>query len=136
MHKEHDNLMAPRTTGALAMRPTRNSQGSHYFFLLSTDCIIGRNRATRLPMPKEVINLVHLMAKDEQMQQGLEFANGEGIIPDNNANDTSFDSNGSSSYSDNVLYRSDKDKIDSDSDHEDDDEEPGDNSNDEGDGGE
>jgi hypothetical protein len=36
-HEQHDNSMAPRTIGALAMRPTGNAQGNYYFFSLSTD---------------------------------------------------------------------------------------------------
>ena len=35
-HEEHDNTMAPRTIGALALRPTGNVQGSFYFFSLSS----------------------------------------------------------------------------------------------------
>jgi hypothetical protein len=39
-HEQHDNSMAPRTIGALAMRPTGNAQGNYYFFSLSTGRII------------------------------------------------------------------------------------------------
>jgi hypothetical protein len=34
-YEEHSNSMAPRTVGALAMRPTGNAQGSYYYFSLS-----------------------------------------------------------------------------------------------------
>jgi hypothetical protein len=33
-HEQHDNSMAPRTIGALAMQPTGNAQGNYYFFSL------------------------------------------------------------------------------------------------------
>ena len=36
VHEEHDNSMATRTVGALAMRPTGNSQGGHWFYSLNT----------------------------------------------------------------------------------------------------
>ena len=35
-HEPHDNTMAPRTVGALALRPTGNAQGSFYFLSLET----------------------------------------------------------------------------------------------------
>ena len=30
-HEDHDNTMATRTIGAIALRPTGNSQGGYYF---------------------------------------------------------------------------------------------------------
>jgi hypothetical protein len=44
-HEQHDNSMAPRTIGALAMRPTGNAQGNYFFFSLSTGRIINRAHA-------------------------------------------------------------------------------------------
>ena len=35
-HEPHDNSMLPRTTGAIALRPTGNAQGGHYFDSLTT----------------------------------------------------------------------------------------------------
>jgi hypothetical protein len=56
--------MAPRTIGALAMRPpTGNAQGNYYFFSLSTGRIINRAYATQLPMPDDVIERVHSLAR-------------------------------------------------------------------------
>ena len=62
-HEEHDNSMKTRTVGTLAMRPTGNAQGSYYFLSLDSGKIINRLRATRLPMPNEVIARVHLLAR-------------------------------------------------------------------------
>jgi hypothetical protein len=50
-HEQHDNTMAPRTTGAIALRPTGNAQGGYYFMSLTTGRRISRNQWTALPMP-------------------------------------------------------------------------------------
>jgi hypothetical protein len=63
VHEEHDNTMATRTTGAIAMRPTGNSQGGYYFYSLTTGRLLNRNHWTALPMPADVIQRVHDMAK-------------------------------------------------------------------------
>jgi hypothetical protein len=44
VHEEHDNSMAARTTGAIALRPIGNDQGGHYFYSLSTGQRLNRNR--------------------------------------------------------------------------------------------
>jgi hypothetical protein len=62
-HEQHDNSMTPRTIGALALRPTGNAQGTWYFLSLSTGRRLKRNHATKLPMPHEVVNCVHRMAR-------------------------------------------------------------------------
>jgi hypothetical protein len=62
-HEQHDNSMAPRTIGALAMRPTSNAQGNYYFFSLSTGRIINRAHATPLPMPDDMIERVSALAR-------------------------------------------------------------------------
>ena len=38
-HEQHDNSMAPRTIGAIALRPSGNDQGGHYFLSLTT-CLL------------------------------------------------------------------------------------------------
>ena len=55
--------MTARTTGAIAMRPTGNLQGTYYFFSLTTGRLLTRSRWTELPMPSEVIQRVHVMAR-------------------------------------------------------------------------
>ena len=62
-HETHDNSMTPRTTGALALWPTGNHQGGHLFFSLSTGKILNRNHWTALPMPLEVVDRVHVLAR-------------------------------------------------------------------------
>eukprot|EP00957_Ditylum_brightwellii_P136668 10422235-Ditylum_brightwellii.AAC.3 len=41
-HESHTNDMAPRTVGAIALRPTGNLQGGYFFFSLSSGRRINR----------------------------------------------------------------------------------------------
>ena len=61
-HEEHDNSMAARTIGAITLRPTGNTQGGYF-----------RGCWTSLPMPNEVIDRVHRMARQEHGNNGLLF---------------------------------------------------------------
>ena len=72
-HEEHNNSMSPRTVGALALRPTGNAQGSFYFMSLSTGRVLNRLRGTALPMPDDVIDRVHRMARQQKADPGLLF---------------------------------------------------------------
>ena len=72
-HEEHDNSMAVRTIGAIALRPTGNTQGGYFFFSLTTGRVLNRGRWTSLPMPNEVIDRVHRMAQQEHGNNGLLF---------------------------------------------------------------
>jgi hypothetical protein len=79
--------MTPRTTRALAMRPTGNTQGGFYFYSLTTGRLISRNRWTELPMPAEVIERVHTLARRANAARGpLAFLNRFGL-PIADAND-------------------------------------------------
>jgi hypothetical protein len=62
-HEQHDSSMTPCTIGALALWPTGNVQGTWYFMSLSTGRVLKQNHATQLPMPHEVIDTVHRMAR-------------------------------------------------------------------------
>lgn len=77
-HEEHDNSMRPRTIGAIALRPTGNNQGSHYYFSLSSGRIINRSYATALPMPSEVIDRVHTLARRQKANKGIIFGGRDG----------------------------------------------------------
>ena len=72
-HEKHDNSMATRTIGAIALHPTGNTQGGYFFFSLSTGRVLNRGRWTSLPMPNEVIDRVHCMARQEHGNSGLLF---------------------------------------------------------------
>ena len=123
-HEEHDNSMAPRTAGALALRPTGNAQGGYYFFSLSTGRVLNRNHATRLPMPQEVIAQVHRLARRQKANPGLVFtdrANQHVDVADDEDNGSlAYDSDEDSDYypdddddSDNDSYPDDDDDSDS-----------------------
>ena len=72
-HEEHNNSMSPRTVGALALRPTGNAQGSFYFMSLSTGWVLNRLRGTPLPMPDDVIERIHRMARQQKADPCLLF---------------------------------------------------------------
>ena len=82
-HEPHDNSMLPRTTGAIALRPTGNAQGGRYFYSLTTDKRLHRTQWTELPMPADVIDRVHKLSRRELKLTPLEFADRAGVlIPD------------------------------------------------------
>jgi hypothetical protein len=89
-HEEHDNSMAPRTIGALALRPTGNAQGNYYFFSLSTGRILNRVHATKLSMPDDVIERVHAMARRQKANPGLVFLD-RNQVPDVDDDDSDAD---------------------------------------------
>ena len=72
-HEQHNNSMMSRTVGALALRPTGNAQGGFYFLSLSTGRVLNRLRATALPMPDNVVDQVHRMARQQRANPGLMF---------------------------------------------------------------
>jgi hypothetical protein len=61
-HEKHNNLMTTCTVGALALCPTGNQQGGHYFYSLMTGMRLHRTHWTELPMPAEVKDRVHALA--------------------------------------------------------------------------
>jgi len=63
--------MAPRTIGAIATRPTGKAQGSYYYFSLSSGRIVNRTYAAALPMPDDVIDRVHAIARRQKANPGL-----------------------------------------------------------------
>jgi hypothetical protein len=90
VHEEHDNSMATRTTGAIALRPTGNAQGGYFFLSLNTGRRLNRNHWTLLPMPAEVIDHVHTLARRSGADIGITFADRLGnvlIDPDDDDSD-------------------------------------------------
>jgi hypothetical protein len=73
-HEPHDNSMLPRTTGAIALCPTGNAQGGHYFYSLSTGKRLNRNQWTELPMPADVVQRVDRLCRRPLGLTALEFA--------------------------------------------------------------
>ncbi|KAI2495309.1 hypothetical protein MHU86_19208 [Fragilaria crotonensis] len=76
--------MTPRTTGAIALRPTGNAQGGHYFYSLTTGKRLHRTQWTELPIPADVIDRVHRLSRRDLELTPLEFSDRAGVlIPDN-----------------------------------------------------
>ena len=86
-HDEHDNSMKARTTGAIALRPTGNSQGGYFFYSLQSGLRLHRRPGawTVVPTPHGVIDRVHELAKDAP--EGITFDD----FPDDPADDQSDD---------------------------------------------
>jgi hypothetical protein len=78
VQEQHYNSMATITTGAIALRPTGNIQGGYYFYSLTTSRRLNQNRWTQLPMPANVINQVHVLARWGNIPTGLSFADRNG----------------------------------------------------------
>ena len=96
-HEQHDNSKDPQTVGALALRPTGNAQGSFYFMSISTGRVLNRLRATPLPMPDEVVDRIHRLARQQKANPGLLFgdrnmssADEESVGSDNSEDDDDF----------------------------------------------
>ena len=84
--------MMSRTVGALALCPTGNAQGGFYFLSLSTGRVLNRLRATALPMPDNVVDQVHRMARQHKANPRLLFGNRSvGTLNDEDMEDSSDD---------------------------------------------
>ena len=105
-HEQHDNSMDPRTVGALALHPTGNAQGSFYFMSLSMGRVLNRLHATPLPMPDEVVDRIHRMARQQKADPGLLF----GDRNMNQADDESVNSDSSEDDEDFTPYQDDHDE--------------------------
>jgi len=79
-HKKHNNSMDSRTSGAIALRPSGNEQGGHYFLSLHTGKRILRNNWTTLPMPNDVVDAVHRLAAASKQAGGITFTDKDGNI--------------------------------------------------------
>ena len=80
-HEEHNNSMIPRTVGTLALRPVGNDQGSFYFLSVTTGRVLNQLHATALPMPDDIIDKIHRMARQQKNNPGLIFAD-RNLSPD------------------------------------------------------
>ena len=110
-YEDTDNTMRARTMGALALRPTGNSQGGHFYLSLTTGRRLNQLHAAELSMPKDVITQVHRLAR--HYLTGLEFCDRTGNVMNDNEIPSHDNSNSSSTASDNS---NDSDKYDDDED--------------------
>jgi hypothetical protein len=88
-HEEHANTMQTRTTGAIETKPTDNAQGGHWFYSLTTGQMLDRRHWTPLPMPADVIDRIHVLAKASQA--GMNFTNMRNEAYTNNDSEDSDD---------------------------------------------
>jgi len=79
-HEKHNNSMEPRTSGAIALRPSGNEQGGHYFLSLHTGKRILRNHWTILPMRNDVVDAVHRLAAASKQAGDITFTDKDGNI--------------------------------------------------------
>jgi hypothetical protein len=93
-HEVHDNTMLPRTTGAIALRPTGNAQGGHYFYSLTTGRRLNRNHWTVLPMPADVVTRIHRLSRRPLALTAIEFANRAGVPLDDDDDDDAAHADG------------------------------------------
>jgi len=80
VHEKHNNSMDSRTSGAIALSPSGNEQGGHYFLSLHTRKRILRNHWTVLPMPNDAVDVVHRLAATSKQTGGITFTDKEGNI--------------------------------------------------------
>jgi hypothetical protein len=109
--------MTPRTVGALTLRPTGNAQGGYYFYSLMSGQRLHRTHWTELPMPAEVKDRVHGLARRANANRGLKFTdteeNGLDLLfpPSDDDDDSDYDPNhdddDSSANSDDSSYDDD-----------------------------
>ena len=90
-HEDHDNTLQERTAGAIALRPMGNAQGGWYFMSLRTGRRLRRFQWTPLPMPQEVIDRVHIMARRNQAQRDIIFYYRDGLTPINDIANDEYD---------------------------------------------
>ena len=123
-HEEHNNSMNPRTVGALALRPVGNGQGSFYFLSTATGRVLNRLHAMALPMPNDMIDKLHRMARQQKNNPGLVFAD-RNLNPDEYDDDeddeddeTYRDDDSTSDDEENVLSYNEEENNDLDEDAE------------------
>ena len=77
--------MLARTSGAIALKLTGNIQGSHYFLNVNSDRRVAWNNWTALPMPNEIIHMVHRLTAACRKYKGIVFTDSRGKIIDDNS---------------------------------------------------
>jgi hypothetical protein len=81
-HHEPDpqNAQLPRTLDCIYLRYTDNDQGGHHLLDLRTGSTIKRQTVTPVPITNNIIELVHQMATNDEMKDGLKIATKSGQI--------------------------------------------------------
>jgi hypothetical protein len=63
----------PRTIDCIYLRYVDSEQGGHQLLDLRTGRMIKRRTVTVVPITQNIINLVHAMASNDQMSEGLKI---------------------------------------------------------------
>ena len=88
IHNDSDKSMKARTTGGIALRPTGNTQGSHYFYAINTARRVTARNWTALPMPADVIQFLNRQAHRLRVRKGLYFQlRDKSEVPENETSD-------------------------------------------------
>ena len=103
--------MQERTTDAIALHPTGNAQGAYFFMSLTTGQRLNLQSFTPLPLPLDVINGVHRLARLNR--KGIDFRDRDQrpfLEPEDGKNNDEDDSTYTPSENDssNNEYKSDK----------------------------
>ena len=77
---DHKNNQQPRTLDCIYLRYVDNDQGGHNLLDLRTGRTIKRRTVTTIPITQNVIDLVHKMAENDNMKDGLKIETKSGII--------------------------------------------------------
>jgi hypothetical protein len=88
---KHCRVEFGTTIGAIALRPTGNMQGGHFFMSLTTGRRISRRCWTALPMPDDVIARIHQIATQQNADHGLSFHDRNGLAFDDDNEDKNDD---------------------------------------------
>ena len=103
--------MNPRTVGAIALCLVGNGQGSFYFLSITTGRVLNRLHATALPMPDDVIDKLHRMARQQKSNPGLIFAD-HNLNPeeyDDDDDDETYHDNSESEDEDDMSHNDEED---------------------------
>ena len=115
VHESYDNTMQERTTRAIALRPTGNTQGASLFMSLTTGRRLNCPGFTPLPLPQDTINTVHYLLR--RNPRGLDIQDRDWrpfIKPEDGADDNDNDSTYALSENDNSDNEDDSDGNESD----------------------
>ena len=119
-HEEH-NSMNSRMVGAITLHLVGNGQGSFYFLSVTTRRVLNPLHTTALPMPDEVIDKLHRMARQQESNRGLVFAErnlNPGEYDDDDDNEMYHDNNNSDDEDDDDLSYNEEDDNNVDDDEE------------------
>jgi hypothetical protein len=81
-HTEPDpkNTQHPRTLDCIYLRYVDNDQGGHHLLDLRTGRTIKRRALTTIPITENIIELIHTMADNDDMKDGLKIETKSGLI--------------------------------------------------------